>query len=75
MPEVSGLDILRAKQLDSSLEHIPVIVLTATTDPGVKRRASTWGRRTFLPKPVDPNDLAPRCQKRTGGQETLRSEG
>ena len=62
MPEISGLDILRAKELDSSLEHIPVIVLTATTDPGVKRRALDLGAMDFLPKPVDPNDLAPRVR-------------
>ena len=38
MPDVSGLDILRAKDLDSSLMHIPVIVLTASTDPDTKSK-------------------------------------
>ncbi len=62
MPEISGLDILRAKSLDSSLEHIPVIVLTATTDPGTKRLALDLGATDFLTKPVDPHDLAPRVR-------------
>ena len=62
MPEVSGLDILRAKGLDSTLEHIPVIVLTATTDPDMKRLALDLGATDFLTKPVDPNDLAPRVR-------------
>ncbi len=62
MPEVSGLDILRAKELDSTLEHIPVIVLTATTDPTTKRSALDLGAMDFLTKPVDPNDLAPRVK-------------
>ncbi|MHB9081427.1 MAG: HD domain-containing phosphohydrolase, partial [Pirellulaceae bacterium] len=62
MPEVSGLDILRAKALDTTLEHIPVIVLTATTDPGTKRLALDLGATDFLAKPVDPNDLVPRVR-------------
>jgi putative two-component system response regulator len=62
MPEVSGLDILRVKELDPSLEHIPVIVLTATTDPITKRSALDLGATDFLTKPVDPNDLAPRVR-------------
>ena len=48
MPEVSGLDILRAKSLDVSLEHIPVIELTATTDPNTKRCALDLGAMDFL---------------------------
>ncbi|MBM4089268.1 MAG: response regulator [Planctomycetes bacterium] len=62
MPEVSGLDILRVKGLDSTLDHIPVIVLTATTDPGTKRLALNLGATDFLTKPVDPNDLTPRVR-------------
>lgn len=62
MPEISGLDILRAKALDSTLDHIPVIVLTATTDPGTKRLALDLGATDFLAKPVDPNDLTPRIR-------------
>ncbi len=62
MPVISGLDILRAKRLDSSLEHIPVIVLTAATDPDTKRLALDLGATDFLAKPVDPHDLAPRVR-------------
>ncbi len=62
MPEISGLDILRAKGLDSSLEHVPVIILTAATDPATKRLALDLGATDFLTKPVDPNDLAPRVK-------------
>ncbi len=62
MPEVTGIDILAAKRVDSSLTHIPVIIMTATTDPATKRRALDLGACDFLPKPLDPNDLIPRVR-------------
>jgi putative two-component system response regulator len=62
MPEVDGLDVLRAKRLVSSLAHIPVIVLTASTDPDTKRLALHLGANDFLTKPVDPMELAPRVK-------------
>ena len=62
MPEVSGLDILRMRRLDSTLEHIPIIILTASTDPKIKRQALDLGAYDFITKPVDPNDLVPRVR-------------
>jgi putative two-component system response regulator len=62
MPHVSGLDILRAKNLDRSLHYFPVIILTASTDPAVKHEALHLGAYDFLNKPVDPNELIPRCR-------------
>jgi putative two-component system response regulator len=62
MPEISGLDILRAKQRDASLEHIPVLVLTAATDPNTKLLALELGASDFLTKPVDAYDLVPRVK-------------
>ena len=62
MPGVNGLDILQAKQLHPSLGHIPVIVLTASTDPVTKRKAIDLGASDFLTKPLDPNDLIPRVK-------------
>ena len=60
--DLTGLDILNAKRLDSSLDHIPVIVLTASTDPATKRKALDLGANEFLTKPLDPNDLIPRIK-------------
>ena len=62
MPGLTGLDILQAKRLDSSLDHIPVIILTASSDPGTKRKALELGANDFLTKPLDPNDLVPRVK-------------
>ncbi len=83
MPWVSGLDILRTKAFDPTLEHIPTIVLTASTDPEVKRQALELGASDFLTKPVDPSDLIPRVRNSLlvkahidhMANETIRLEG
>ena len=62
MPEVSGMDILRVMGLDPNLRHIPVLVLTAATDPKIRRKALDLGASDFLSKPIDPSELLPRVR-------------
>jgi putative two-component system response regulator len=62
MPQISGLDILSAKRQEPALAHIPVIILTASTDPEIKRKALELGAHDFLAKPLDPTDLIPRIK-------------
>ena len=62
MPEVSGLDIMRVVGLDPALQHIPVLVLTAATDPAIRREALDLGASDFLSKPVEPDELIPRVR-------------
>lgn len=62
MPGVDGFDILRAMRADPALASIPVIVLTSSTDPEMKRNALELGAADFLAKPVDPSELALRLR-------------
>jgi putative two-component system response regulator len=62
MPEVNGLEILKALRSDSTTEHLPVLILTAATDAETKQKALELGATDFLHKPVDPNDLIPRVR-------------
>lgn len=62
MPEISGLDILRVMGLDPIFQHIPVLILTAETDPKIRRKALDLGASDFLAKPIDPNELLPRVR-------------
>jgi len=62
MPEISGLDILRVVGLDPILQHIPVLILTAASDPGTRKQALELGASDFLQKPIDPNELLPRVR-------------
>lgn len=62
MPQVNGIEILRAIRADPNLAHIPVLILTASTDAATKLRALETGATDFLAKPVDPSELAPRIR-------------
>ncbi|RYF17255.1 MAG: GGDEF domain-containing response regulator [Comamonadaceae bacterium] len=62
MPRVSGLEILAAMRDDAVLRHVPVIVLTSSTDPQVKLKALALGAMDFLSKPVDPSELGLRIR-------------
>lgn len=57
MPEVSGFDILQAIRDSDFCEHLPVIVLTSSTDAESKLKALELGATDFLAKPVDSSEL------------------
>jgi len=51
MPEVSGLDLCRAIKGDPSLQHIPVILLTARGEHGAALEGYDAGADDFVAKP------------------------
>ncbi|MGB5324990.1 MAG: EAL domain-containing protein [Pseudomonadales bacterium] len=57
MPEVSGFEILEAVRSSREYKHLPVIVLTSSTDAESKLKALELGATDFLAKPVDPSEL------------------
>ena len=62
MPQVSGLDILTRRQNDVRLQHIPAIILSASSETEIKREALKLGATDFLAKPVDTIDLVLRVR-------------
>jgi DNA-binding NtrC family response regulator len=54
MPEMTGFEFLREKGERTHIREIPLIVAS-----GYKHisRATQYGVRDFIPKPVDPSDL------------------
>ncbi len=57
MPQVSGFDILKAVRMHPKLKHLPVIILTISSDYKDKLTALDLGATDFLAKPVDPSEL------------------
>ena len=57
MPEVSGFDILKAVRAHPKLKHLPIIILTSSSDHQDKLAALDLGATDFLAKPVDPSEL------------------
>jgi diguanylate cyclase (GGDEF)-like protein len=62
MPLVSGFDILCRMRADDVMRHVPVIVLTSSTDAETKLLALELGATDFLGKPMDPSELALRLR-------------
>jgi diguanylate cyclase (GGDEF)-like protein len=62
MPVVSGFDILKSIRSDPKFQHIPVIVLTSSTDSETKLKALELGATDLLAKPVDPSELVLRLR-------------
>jgi CheY-like chemotaxis protein len=62
MPGISGLKILERIRCEEQLTHLPVIILTASSELHVKARALALGVTDFLQKPIDSTDLIPRVR-------------
>lgn len=62
MPEISGFDILKMLRRNTEFGHLPVIILTSSTDAETKLTALDLGATDFLSKPVDPSELALRVR-------------
>jgi diguanylate cyclase (GGDEF)-like protein len=62
MPQLSGFEVLRRVRQSERFAHLPVIILTSSSDPDTKLRALDLGATDFLAKPVDPSELALRVR-------------
>lgn len=54
MPEMDGYQVLEHLKADSSLRHIPVVVISAVDDMESVVRCIAMGATDHLPKPFDP---------------------
>ena len=70
MPEVSGLDILRAMRRDPALAGIPVVIITAKGMPADIKNGMEAGASTYLTKPVGFLDLKEAVERALGSQTT-----
>lgn len=58
MPGASGFQLLEhMRDVDTSSEFLPVIMLTGDADPDVRRRALDLGAHDFLTKPFDTTEV------------------
>lgn len=62
MPQVDGFEVLEKLRKEPKAEHLPIIVLTSSTDAENKLRALDLGATDFLAKPVDQSELALRLR-------------
>jgi sigma-B regulation protein RsbU (phosphoserine phosphatase) len=60
MPDMDGLEACRQIRSDERLERLPVIVVTAKTDPSDIKAAYNAGATDYIRKPVIPAELVAR---------------
>jgi len=57
MPEMSGIEVMRAIQYMDTTRTVPVIMLTADATPKAKEQSLNAGAAAFLTKPIDSRSL------------------
>ena len=58
LPDMTGIDILRAVKRDEHLRRLPVIVLTTTDDPRELERCYDLGANICITKPLNDANFA-----------------
>ncbi len=62
MSGMSGLEALQQMRLIYSLEGVPIVVVTASEERGIKYQALEAGATDFITKPIDPYECRVRCR-------------
>ena len=57
MPEMNGIEFLKARAADTGIKGIPVIVLTTQDEEALKAEALSLGANDFLAKPFQKEAL------------------
>ncbi len=72
MPDIDGLDLVRAWRADAQTAKVPIIVLSAKEEPVVKRAAFVAGANDYLVKLPDAIELIARIRYHSSSYLTLR---
>jgi CheY-like chemotaxis protein len=54
MPRMDGYELIRRVRADQRLSGMPIIVVSADTDPATPQRVAALGVEAFFPKPFSP---------------------
>ena len=54
MPRMDGYELIRRVRADERLSGVPIIVVSADTDPATPQRIAALGVEAFFPKPFSP---------------------
>jgi DNA-binding response OmpR family regulator len=63
LPDIDGIEICRRLRLQTSMMHVPVVMLSAHTDPAIQRAAQTAGANEYWVKPISPADFVNRIDR------------
>jgi CheY-like chemotaxis protein len=57
MPRMDGFELIQRMRADHRLASVPIIVVSADTDPATPRRVAELGACAFFPKPYSPAEV------------------
>lgn len=57
LPDVDGFEVCQRLREDAGTREVPVVVVSALSDPASRRRARELGALAYLAKPFDPDEL------------------
>ena len=66
LPDVDGFEVGRQLKSDKKPSAVPIILITALTDPESRSRGRTVGADDYIAKPFDPDRLMQSMRKCSG---------
>lgn len=66
MPNVNGIELIKAMKANAQHKFIPVVILTKETEPALKHEAQASGVKAWIVKPFKPTTILSVVQKVIG---------
>jgi len=63
MPKMTGFEVCQRLRADPNLKGIPIIIMTAMTDPELKTKGLQAGANLAIPKPFNPTQIVALVKK------------
>jgi CheY-like chemotaxis protein len=73
MPAMDGFELIARIRSETRYADLPILVVSATTDPGAPQRVLDLGANAFLPKPWSPLKLRRRLEHLLYGESDKRN--
>ena len=73
MPAMDGFELIARIRSDARYAHLPILVVSATTDPSAPQRVLDLGADAFIPKPWSPLKLRSRLEHLLYGESAKRN--
>jgi CheY-like chemotaxis protein len=72
MPRMDGFELIRMVREDQVLAAIPIIVVSADTDPQTPQRIAELGVDAYFPKPFSPAKVRRKLEQILDGKTTMQ---
>lgn len=69
MPKMNGFEVCRAVRDNPKTSHIPILMLTAKTDPFSREQGLALGANEYLTKPLNPKEILSKVRTHLSSSE------